>query len=85
MATFVESWTIHITIRVFDKNFCKVPNWLKSYMPTAPQSTMMDQSYSVSMEGLNHTVPKWNNRSSIVGHLVFSLGKWCTIVAYQIP
>ena len=78
MATLVGSWTIYITIRVYDKNFRKASNWLKSYMPTAPQSTMMGQSYSVSMEGLNHTVPKWSNRSSTVGHLVFSLGKWCT-------
>ena len=75
MATFVGSWTIHITIRVFDKNFRKAPKWLKSYMPTAPQSTMMDQSYSVSTEGLNHAAPMWSDRSSMVGHLVFSLGK----------
>ena len=85
MATSVGSWTIHITIRVFDNNFHEAPNWLKNYMPTAPQSTMMDQSCSVSTEGLNHAVPKWSNRSSTVGHLVFSLEKWCAIVAYQIP
>ena len=48
-------------------NFCSVPNWLKSYMPTAPQSTMMGQSYSISIEGLNHVAPKWSNRSSKVG------------------
>ena len=60
------------------------PNWLKSYMPTAPQSTMMDQSYSISIEGLDHVAPKWSNRSSKVGHLVFLLGQWCAIVAYQI-
>ena len=85
MATSVGSWTINITIRVFDKNFHKVPNWLKSYTPTASQSTMMGQSYSVSTEGLNHVVLKWSNRSFTVGHLVFSLGKCCAIVAYQIP
>ena len=85
MATFVGPWTIHITIRVFDKNFHKAPNWLKSYMSTVPQSTMMGQSYSVSTEGLNHAAPKWSNKSSTVGHLVFSLGKWYAIVAYQIP
>ena len=50
-----------------------------------PQSTMMDQSCSISIEGLNHVVPIWSNRSSKVGHLVFSLGHWCAIVAYQIP
>ena len=44
--------------RGFDKNFHSAPNWLKSYMPTAPQSTMMDQSYSISIEGLNHVAPK---------------------------
>ena len=65
-------------IRIF------IQHWLKSYMPTVPQSTMMDQSYSISIEGLNHVVPKWSNRSSKVGHLVFSLGQWCAIVAYQI-
>ena len=54
-------------------------------MPTLPQSTKMDQSYSIAIEGLNHVVPKWSNRSSKVGHLVFSLSQWCTIVAYQIP
>ena len=55
--------------RVFDKNFGLVPNWLKSYMPTAPQSTMMGQSSSISIEELNHVGPKWSNRSSKVGHL----------------
>ena len=45
----------------------------------------MDQSYIIAIEGLNHVVPKWSNRSSKVGHLVFSLGQWCAIVAYQIP
>ena len=69
----------------FYKNFCSAPNCLKSYMPTAPQSTMMGQSYSISIEGLNHVVPKWSNRSSKVGHLVFSLGQWSPIVAYQMP
>ena len=39
---------------------------------------------SIAIEGLNH-VPKWSNRSSKVVHLVFSLGQWCAIVAYQIP
>ena len=72
-------------VRIFDKNFHSVPNWLKSYMPTALQSTIIDQSYSISIEALNHVVPKWSNRSSKVGHLVFSLGQWCTIMAYQIP
>ena len=54
-------------------------------MPTAAQATMMDQSYSISIEGLNHVAPKWSNRSSKVGHLVFSSGQWCAIAAYQIP
>ena len=54
-------------------------------MPTVPQSTMMGQSYSIAIEGLNHVMPKWSNGSSKVGHLVFSLGQWCAIVAYQIP
>ena len=74
-----------VYVRVFDKNFCSAPNCPKSYMPTVPQSTMMDQSYSISIEGLNHVAPKWSNRSSKVGHLVFSLDQWCTIVVYQIP
>ena len=69
---------------VFDKNFHSAPNWLKSYMPTAPQLTMMGQSYSILIEGLNHVAQKWSNRSFKVGHLMFSLGQWCTIVAYQI-
>ena len=30
-------------------------------------------------------MPKWSNRSSKMVHIVFSLGQWCTIVAYQIP
>ena len=47
--------------------------------------TIMGQSYSVSIEGLNHVAPKWNNRSYKVGHLVFLLGRRCTIMAYQIP
>ena len=63
-----------VCVRVFDKNFCSVPNWLKSYMATVPQSTMMGQSYSISIEGLNHIAPKWSYRSSKVGYLVFSLG-----------
>ena len=46
---------------------------------------MMDQSYSISIEGLDHVVRQWSNKFSKVGHLVFSLGQWCTIVAYQIP
>ena len=71
--------------RVFDKDFCSAPSWLKSYMPIAPQSTMMDQSYSISIAELNHVAPKWSNRSSNVGHLVVPLGQWCAIVAYQIP
>ena len=52
--------------RVCDKNFHSVPNWLKSYMPTAPQSTMMGQSYSCLIEELNCVAPKWSNRSSKV-------------------
>ena len=75
-----QSWS-RINIRVFDMNFRPAPNWLKSYIP---QSTMMGQSYSISIEGLNHVVPKWSNWSSKVGHLVFSLDQWCVIVAYQI-
>ena len=66
-------------------NFCSASNWLKSYMPTVSQSTMMGQSYNISVEGLNHVVSKWSNRSSKVGLLVFLLGKWCAKVAYQIP
>ena len=54
-------------------------------MPTAAQSGIMGQSYSISIKGLNHVAPKWSNRSSKVGHLVFSLGQWCAIAAYQIP
>ena len=54
-------------------------------MPTAPQSTMMGQSYSISTEGLNHVVPKWSNRSFEMGHLVSSFDQWCAVVAYQIP
>ena len=69
----------------FDKNFCPAPNWLKFYMPTVPQSTMMGQSHSISIEGLNHVAPKYGNRSSKMDHLVFPLGQWCAIVAYQIP
>ena len=68
--------------RDFDKKFRSAPNWLKLYMPTVPQSAMMVQSCSVSIEGLYLVVPKWSNRSSKV---VFSLDQWCTIVAYQIP
>ena len=76
---------LYIQSRVFDKNFRSVPNWFKSYIPTAPQSTMMDQSYSILIEGLNHVAPKWSNRVSKVGHLMFSLGQWYAILAYQIP
>ena len=54
-------------------------------MSTVRQSIMMGQSYSISTEGLNHVAPKWNNRSSKVDHLLFSLGQWCAMVAYQIP
>ena len=54
-------------------------------MPTAPNSTMMDQSYGISIEGLNYVAPKWSDRSSKVGHLVFSLDQWYAIVPYQIP
>ena len=71
--------------RVFDKNFCLTPNWLKSYMQTASQSTMMGKSCSASVEGLNHVVPKWSNKSSKLDHLVFSLSQRFVIVAYQIP
>ena len=48
-------------------------------MVTVPQLTMMGQSYNSSIEGLNHIVPKWNNRSSKVSHLVFLLDQWCVI------
>ena len=44
---------------------------------------MMGQLYSISIERLNHVSPKWSNRSSKMGHLEFSLGQWCAIVAYQ--
>ena len=57
--------------RVFDKNFCSVPNWVKNYKPPMPQSTMMGRSCGISIKGLNHVAPKWSNRSSKV---VFSLG-----------
>ena len=60
-------------------------NWLERYMLTMPQSTMMSQSYSISIEGLNQVASKWSNRFSKVDHLVFSLGQWCATVAYQIP
>ena len=71
-------WVIAQTTQLqgSDKNFHSAPSWLKLYMPTAPQSTLMDQSYSISIEGLNHVVPKWSHRSSKVGHLVFTLGQW---------
>ena len=41
-------------IRVFDKNLHSAPNcnWLKSYMPTASQSTMMSQSHSILIEDM---------------------------------
>ena len=56
-------------------------------MPAVPQSTTIDQLYSISIKGLNRVAPKWSNRvaSSNVGHLEFSLGQWCAIVRYQIP
>ena len=41
--------------------------------------------FTISIEGLRHAAPKWNNKSSKVGHLVISLGQWYIIVAYQIP
>ena len=75
---------VYLYTSVFDKNFCLAPNWLQSYMPTAPQSTMMDQLYSISIEGLNHVAPKSSNSYSNVGHLEFPSGQWCTIVAYRI-
>ena len=34
------------TAGFFDKNFHSVPNWLKIYIPTVLQSTIMGQSYS---------------------------------------
>ena len=80
----LEQYILHCGIRVFDKNFRSAPNWLNSYMPTMPQSTVMSQSHSVSIEGLNHVAPKWSNRSSKLSHLVFPLGQWCIIVAYLI-
>ena len=43
---------VAVSSRVFDKNFHSAPNWLKIYMPTVPQSTVMGQSYSISIEGL---------------------------------
>ena len=46
-------------------------NWLKSYIPNAPQATMMGQSHSISIEGLNNVALKWSNRYSKVSHLVF--------------
>ena len=87
------TWVKAVQLRVFDKNFYSAPNWLKSYISTVPQETMMGQTYSILIERLNHVAPKWSNRSSKVGHLVFSLGhllghllgQWCAIVAYQTP
>ena len=32
-------------------------------MPTEGQSTMIGQSYCISIEGLKHVVPKWSNGS----------------------
>ena len=43
--------------------FFSAPNWLKSYIPTAPQSTMIDQSHSISIEGLNNVASKCSSRS----------------------
>ena len=58
----------------------------QSYMPTAPQSILvLSQSYSISIDGLNHVAQKWSNSSSKVGHLVFPLGQQYAIVTYQIP
>ena len=51
----------------------------QSYIPNARQSTMMDQSYSISVEGLKHVAPQSSNDSSKVGHLVFLLGQWWII------
>ena len=79
--TRIQCW--HKSNRDFNKNFCSAPNWFKSYKPTASQSTMMNQSYSISIEELNHVMPKWSNRPSKVGHLVFSLGQWYAMVAHQ--
>ena len=62
--------------------------WTKlaqSYMQTAAQSAIMDQSYSISIEGIKHVVSKWSNGSFRMDHLVFSLGLRSTIKAYQIP
>ena len=41
-------------------------------------------NHSISIEGLKDIVPKWNNRSSKVGHLVFPISQWCIMVVYQI-
>ena len=70
--------------RVFDR-LLLCTKLAQSCMPTMSQSTVMGQLCSISIEGLKHVAPKWNNDSSKVHLLVLSLGQWCGIVAYQIP
>ena len=48
-------------------------------------SAIMDQLYSISIEGIKHVVPKWSNGSFRMDHLVFSLGQRSAIKAYQYP
>ena len=70
--------------KVLDKDFCFTPHWLKVTCQLCEIKQIMGQSYSISIEGLKHVAPKWSNRSSKLGQLVFSLGQWSAIVAYQI-
>ena len=59
-----------------------VNNDFNDYLTTRTSTSPVN---NISIEGLDHVVRQWNNKFSKVGHLVFSLGQWCTIVAYQIP
>ena len=46
MLNLVLELILHLTYKVSVKNFCSTPNWLTdTYMSTAAQSAMMDQSY----------------------------------------
>ena len=58
-----------------------VNNDFNDYLTTMTTSPVNN----ISTEGLDHVVRQWSNKFSKVGHLLFSLGQWCTIVVYQIP
>ena len=53
-------------------------------MPVVAWSAVMDQSYSISIEGLNSVGLKWSLSFFRVSHLVLALGQWSAIEAYQI-